>query len=157
MVNLCEKRRLKVLSAKQQSVAGNEEEIVIPQLDMFALQEEHLSSTPAESENSIQPKTSAAAEPAAESDQPVSEAVIGAAPQDARHAQNASLFDTLADAEDGRSEGDDTTSTAVSNPEAEQNVATAEHAEVKEEEKKPRARSQTRTRKADDSQLDMFS
>lgn len=162
VVNLCEKRRLKVLGAKQQSVAGNEEEIVIPQLDMFALQEEHLSSTPAESANSIQPKTSAAAEPAAEpaaeSDQPVSEAVIGAAPQDPGHPQNTSLFDMLAGAEDGRSEGDDTTSTAVSNPEAEQNLATAEHAEEeKEEEKKPRARSQTRTRKADDSQLDMFS
>jgi predicted Fe-S protein YdhL (DUF1289 family) len=156
VVNLCEKRRLKVLSAKQQSAASNEEETAIPQLDMFTVQNEHVSSAPTETENSSQTDNRSGSEHTASQDTPDSSsatAIIGEPAADPLpehgHQQSASLFE----AESAVTEIPDNT----------QNMTTSESGDNKDKdkeektEKTTRARSQTRTRKADDSQLDMFS
>ena len=146
VVNLCEKRRLKVLSAKQQSVAGNEEEIVIPQLDMFAPQRD----MPVAPADTASPDTDIRASIA----EPEHRATTESHPSEAEkreHDVNVSLFEEPISTDTGPPATSATKNTAL------QQTITANDSKEEKGEKKPRARSQTRTRKADDSQLDMFS
>ncbi|MCB2385112.1 DUF1289 domain-containing protein [Thalassolituus alkanivorans] len=153
VVNLCEKRRLKVLSAKQQSAASNEEEIVIPQLDMFAPQQD-MPVAPADTASPDTDIRASIAEPEhrATTESHPSEAEAEAEKRE--HDVNVSLFE-----EPISTDTDTPASSATENAALQQTITAQDSKEEKEEkeEKKPRARSQTRTRKADDSQLDMFS
>jgi uncharacterized protein len=148
VVNLCEKRRLKVLSAKQQSAASNEEEIVIPQLDMFAPQQD----MPVAPADTASPDTDIRASIAEPEHRATAESHPSEAEAEKReHDVNVSLF------EEPISTDTDTPASSATENAAPQQIITAQDSKEEKEEKKPRARSQTRTRKADDSQLDMFS
>ncbi len=148
VVNLCEKRRLKILSANQQSAADNEEEIVIPQLDMFAPQLD-ISVPPADITS---PDTDIRAGIAEPEHRATAESHTSAAKAEKReHDVNVNLF------EEPISTDTDTPVTSATENAAPQQTITAHDNKEEKEEKKPRPRSQTRTHKADDSQLDMFS
>ncbi len=148
VVNLCEKRRLKVLSAKQQSTASNEEEIVIPQLDMFAPQQD----MPVAPADTASPDTDIRASIAEPEHRATTESHPSEAEAEKReHDVNVSLF------EEPISTDTDTPASSATENAAPQQIITTQDSKKEKEEKKPRARSQTRTRKADDSQLDMFS
>lgn len=148
VVNLCEKRRLKVLSAKQQSTASNEEEIVIPQLDMFAPQQD-MPVAPADTASPDTNIRASIAEPEHRATTESHPSVVEAEKRE--HDVNVSLF------EEPISTDTDTPASSATENAAPQQIITTQDSKEEKEEKKPRARSQTRTRKADDSQLDMFS
>jgi predicted Fe-S protein YdhL (DUF1289 family) len=152
VVNLCEKRRLKVLSAKQQTAVVEEDDSAIPQLDLFAA----ATAKPVpEPETEPQPDS-------ARQEKPELPSVIGINTETAVIAERDSPSEPIPTAEpqnrQAASAAEPTSGETSSLFAAETAEQSAEVNKDKEEQApaKERTKSSTKARKADDSQLDMF-
>lgn len=150
VVNLCEKRRLKVLSAKQQTAVAEEDDSAIPQLDLFAA-----ATAKPVPETEPQPDS-------ARQEKPELPSVIGINTETAVIAERDSPSEAIPTAEPQNRQ---TASTIEPTSGETSSLFAAETAEQSEEENKDKAeqapakertKSSTKARKADDSQLDMF-
>ena len=162
VVNLCEKRRLKVLSAKQQTAVAEEDDSAIPQLDLFAAA---TAKPVSEAKPAPEAKPVPETEPqpdSARQEKPELPSVIGINTETAVIAERDSTSEPIPTAEPQNRQTASTTEPTSGETSSLFAAETAEQSEEENKDKeeqapaKERTKSSTKARKADDSQLDMF-